>query len=62
METIDDVITKRFGKSLVFLMKVIDPERRYTIDQKLGEKWDALTLTEQRKTNPRSIPLRLPRR
>ena len=49
METIDDVITKRFGKSLVFLMKVIDPERRYTIDQKLGEKWDALTLTEQRK-------------
>ena len=30
-------------------MKLIDPERKYRIDLKLGNKWDALSLTEQRK-------------
>ena len=49
METIDNVIVKRFNQTLVHLMKVIDPERRYNIDHRLGEAWDRLTLTEQRK-------------
>ena len=49
MEHLDDVLTKRFGKTLVHLMKVIDPERKFTIDKALGEAWDALSLTEQRR-------------
>ena len=49
MEIIEDVIKKRFSKSLVHLMKVIDPKREYQIDKTLGDKWDALTLTEQRR-------------
>ena len=49
METIDDALTKRFAKSLVHLMKVIDPERHYSIDETLGKKWDSLSLTDQRK-------------
>ena len=49
MEAIDDVIAKRFSKSLVYLMRVIDPERKYSINQTLGETWDKLSLTEQRK-------------
>jgi len=49
MESIDDALNKRFGKSLVYLMKVIDPDRKYTIDKNLGEKWDSLSLVEQRR-------------
>ena len=49
MENINDVLIKRFGKSLVLLMKVIDPERKYSIDQTLGDAWDALSLVEQRR-------------
>ena len=49
METIGDVITRRFSQSLVHLMKVIDPERKYSIDKTLGEAWDRLSLTEQRR-------------
>lgn len=49
METIDDVIAKRFGKSLVKFMKLVDPERNYTIDKALASAWDGLTLVEQRK-------------
>ena len=49
METINDALTKRFAKSLVHLMKVIDPERHYSIDETLGKKWDSLSLEEQRK-------------
>ena len=49
MESLDNVIDKRFSKSLVYLMKVIDPERRYSIDELLGKKWDGLTLEEQRR-------------
>ena len=49
MEIIEDVIKKRFSKSLVHLMKVIDHKREYQIDKTLGDKWDALTLTEQRR-------------
>lgn len=47
METIDDVLAKRFGKSLVKFMKLVDPERHYTIDKALGAAWDGLTLNEQ---------------
>ena len=49
MESIDDVMIKRFGKPLVWFMKLVDPEREYSIDQALGEAWDALELTEQRR-------------
>ena len=49
METIDDVITKRFTKPLVHLMKIIDPERKFRIDETIGNAWDALSLTEQRR-------------
>ena len=49
MESIDDALNKRFGKSLVYLMKLIDPDRKYTIDKNLGEKWDSLSLVEQRR-------------
>ncbi len=49
MESIEDALNKRFGKSLVHLMKVIDPERHYSIDETLGKKWDSLSLEDQRK-------------
>ena len=49
METIDEALAKRFGRSLVHLMKLIDPERRYSIDEHLGKAWDALSLTDQRR-------------
>ena len=49
MEPINNVIAKRFSKSLVHLMKLIDPERNYKIDQTLGEAWDKLELADQRR-------------
>jgi hypothetical protein len=49
MESIEDALNKRFGKSLVHLMKVIDPERHYSIDETLGKKWDSLSLEDQRR-------------
>ena len=49
METINDALTKRFAKSLVHLMKIIDHERHYSIDETLGKKWDSLSLEDQRK-------------
>ena len=49
MDSLDDVIIKRFGKPLVHLMKVIDPDRVFSIDKNLAEAWDALSLTEQRR-------------
>lgn len=49
MDTLENVIVKRFGNSLVHLMKVLDPERKHPIDRTLGTKWDALTLSDQRK-------------
>ena len=49
METIDDILEKRQNKSLIAFMKLIDPERKYRIDLKLGDKWDALSLNEQRR-------------
>ena len=49
METIDDILEKRQNKSLVDFMKLVDPERKYRIDLKLGDIWDALSLNEQRR-------------
>lgn len=49
METIDDAITKRFKKTLVHFMKLVDPEKKFTIDKTLAEAWDQLPLKEQRK-------------
>jgi len=49
METLNDVIEKRMNKSLVYLMKLIDSERKFQIDEQLGKTWDALTLTDQRR-------------
>ena len=49
MELIDEVIIKRFGKPLVHLMKVIDPDRVFSIDKNLAEAWDALSLVQQRR-------------
>ena len=49
METLNDVIEKRMSKSLVYLMKLIDSERKFQIDEQLGKTWDALTLEDQRR-------------
>lgn len=49
METVNDVLTKRFSQSLVHLMKLVDPNRRYHIDERLGKTWDSLTLNDQRR-------------
>ena len=49
MESLGDVIEKRFSKSLVAFLKLCDPEHTFAIDERLGKTWDALTLTDQRK-------------
>jgi len=49
METIDDVLTKRYSKTLVKFLKAIDPERKFSITKELAGAWDQLTLDEQRK-------------
>ena len=48
-ENLTDVIDKRFGQSLAYFLKVVDPERKYSADLELSKKWSRLTLTEQRK-------------
>ena len=49
MEPIDDILNKRYGSSLVKLMKLVDPQKTFSIDKQLGDTWDRLSLTEQRK-------------
>ena len=49
METLNDVISKRMGNSLVCFMKLVDPERKHSINLELGKAWNALTLVEQRR-------------
>ncbi len=49
MDTITDAIDKRFSKSLITFLKLVDPERKYRIDELLGKTWDRLSLNEQRK-------------
>ena len=49
MESINDVLTKRFSKTLVSFMRLVDPQRKYEINDQLGKAWDQLSLTDQRK-------------
>ena len=49
MESINDVLTKRFSKSLVAFLKLVDPQRKFAINEQLGKAWDQLSLTDQRK-------------
>lgn len=49
MDTLDEVLSKRFGKSLVAFLKLVDPERKYQVDNLLGRTWDRLSISEQRK-------------
>ena len=48
-ENIDDVMSKRMGKSLLYLLKLIDPERKCGFETSLIEAWNRLTLEEQRR-------------
>ena len=50
-ENITEVIDKRFGQSLTYFLKVVDPERKYSADLELSKKWSRLTLEEQRNLN-----------
>jgi len=49
METLTDVIEKRMSTSLIEFMKLVDPERKFSITHELGCAWNQLTLTDQRK-------------
>ena len=49
METLNDIVTKRFSKSLVEFLKLVDPERKYKVDAALANAWDRLSINEQRK-------------
>ena len=49
MESLDNVIDKKFSKTLLYFLKLVDPERKFGFDTPLIEAWNALTLTEQRK-------------
>lgn len=49
METIDDVLHKRYSKSLVSFMKLVDPERKFTINKDIAGVWDKLSLIEQQR-------------
>ena len=48
METLSDAIDKKFSKSLLLFLKLVDPERKYGFETPLVEAWNALTLQEQR--------------
>ena len=49
MESLDDAISKKMSKSLLALMKLIDPEKRFELDDLLVKTWTRLTLNDQRK-------------
>ena len=49
MESITDLLAKKDNNSLVYFMKIIDPEFKYKIDNLLRNSWNALELTEQRR-------------
>ena len=49
MESLGDVIIKRYSNSLISFMKLVDPEKKFTIDADLGKEWDRLPLIAQRK-------------
>ena len=49
MESLNDVIDKKMSKSLLCLLKLIDPNCKFDFDKNLIEAWNRLTLTEQRR-------------
>jgi hypothetical protein len=49
MESLSDVVDKKFSKSLLHFLKLVDPDRKFGFDTHLVEAWNALTLTEQRR-------------
>ena len=49
MESISETIDKRFSKSLLTFMKLVDPQRNFAFTPELVKAWNALTLAEQRK-------------
>lgn len=49
MEAINEVIDKRFGKSLLHFLKLVDPEKKQGFDKSIVEAWNRLTLEEQRR-------------
>ena len=49
METLNDVLVKRYSKSLVTFMKLVDPERKFAFTDELKTSWDKLTLIEQQR-------------
>ena len=49
MESLNDVIDKKMSKSLLCLLKLIDPKCKFGFDKNLIEAWNRLTLTEQRR-------------
>lgn len=49
MESLNEAIDKRFSKSLLCLLRLIDPERTSAFDKQIIEAWNRLTLDEQRR-------------
>ena len=49
MESIGQTIDKQFGKSLLYFMKLVDPERKHNFAPETVKAWNALTLIEQQK-------------
>ena len=49
METLSEAINKRYGHSLIYFLKIVDPEKKYPVTAELGKAWDALSLIDQQK-------------
>ena len=49
MESLNDVIDKKMSKSLLCLLKLIDPNCKFGLDKNLIEAWNRLTLNNQRR-------------
>ncbi len=49
MESLSNVIDKRFSKTLVSFMRLVDPERKFGFTEPLKRAWDALPLIEQQR-------------
>ena len=49
IESLSDVLDKKFNKSLLAFMKLVDPKRKYGFETPLIDVWNRLTLTEQRR-------------
>ena len=49
LECLDEALTKRFSDSLVEFMRLIDPDKKFSIDLTLSKEWSRLPLDGQRK-------------